>query len=271
MSPTTIDAPADGGSYSIEVTSNAEWTVTASADWITLDTESGKDDGTVGVTVAAADKKEVTKGEIVFKYGEKGSASVQVTREAKAAIPFTIDDSEIKIVPLNGGTYTIKVQSESSWNVACSDKTVTFSNKTDNSVDVTIPSLANSENIARDEWYMQSYEVVFSDGENTATSSINQQRPYLYFHLIWPTYVPKNGGTYSVTVKANISWTADARTNSADSATPTWVAVESAKGTGDGSFNVYVMKNETGKQRECKIYARHGKWNDGYTLTQRGE
>ena len=60
VDPTTIDAPAAGGTYTLVVQTNSDWTVSVSENWITLDTDHGTEDGLVNITVAPADSKEIT-------------------------------------------------------------------------------------------------------------------------------------------------------------------------------------------------------------------
>ena len=227
--PSVLDVPAAGGTYSLEVQTNSDWKVSADQSWISLDTDHGTEDGLLNVTIAPADTKEITSGEIVFKYGEAFTKSfvVKVSRAAQDAKPITINDADVPWVPIEGGKYTITVDSELDWNVSCSDDAVVFSDKTETSVSVSFPDLSKSDDIAFNEAdNSKSYTIEFSNGKSTATSKVNQKKPYLWFYTIWKIPVPATGGTYTVTVQSSTSWTA---TCSAE-----WVELSGASGSACG-------------------------------------
>lgn len=262
VTPASIDAPAEGGTYQLTIKSNAEWTVAADADWIMLDTDKGGNDGEVEVTVAATTEKQPGKANITFKYGTKGETVVNVTREAYVSPEISVNTGELpETIALKGGTYTVKVSSELPWNATCSDKSVEIGSKTDGSVTITFPDLADNNIATEEKNTKKAYSILFSNGKNTATWKVSQWLPYLYFTPGWTNPVSADGGKFTVSVYSNIEWT-----NTSDAAT--WIVYETAKGSKNGSFTVTVNKNTTGKAREWSLYARHNDWYKKYYLQQ---
>lgn len=83
VSSETIDAPADGGEFTVKVTSNVKWTVASKPDWATVSPTSG-DNTDIKVTVAANSSSEERKGDIVLS-GSSAKATVSVVQSANAA------------------------------------------------------------------------------------------------------------------------------------------------------------------------------------------
>jgi hypothetical protein len=105
VSVTSLSFPQAGGSQTVQVTANNDWTASADGQGITVSPTSGKGDATVTITAAAASSGNETNGTVTFK--SKGlSASVSVKQEAKT----TIQVGTVNKIPAEGGTFTVDIQ-----------------------------------------------------------------------------------------------------------------------------------------------------------------
>ena len=92
----------EGGSYTIDVTSNVEWTATTDADWLSIDPTSSQNDGVVTITATTNSGAEARLAEvvisapdykalpsIVFTVAQKG------TNDGSEENPYTVADAII--------------------------------------------------------------------------------------------------------------------------------------------------------------------------------
>ena len=122
VDPVTIDAPSGGGSYTINVESNAKWKVykTWDMDWVTLGSTEGDGNGSFGITVNEATSLDPATGVITIEEKRDDSyrpVTVQVTvnREGKAKATLSIDPSTPINAPASGGKYPITIKSNYPW------------------------------------------------------------------------------------------------------------------------------------------------------------
>jgi len=66
IDPEYIELTTAANTYTIAVTSNTDWLVSTTADWVTLDTTSGTGSATITVTVPANDSGAIRQASIVF-------------------------------------------------------------------------------------------------------------------------------------------------------------------------------------------------------------
>lgn len=85
VNPTSWSVAANGGTKSISITSNTNWTISNKPSWITASTTSGNGNGTVTLT-ASSNTGSARNGSIVFTAGT-ASATVTVSQNAHVAEP----------------------------------------------------------------------------------------------------------------------------------------------------------------------------------------
>lgn len=96
---TEINAPASGGSYTVNIVADAsmKWQVSASASWVSYTPGVGKGNASISITVAAADKFNYDKNNAQLMLQPFGSSDkneityVYITRDGNPAPTFTID------------------------------------------------------------------------------------------------------------------------------------------------------------------------------------
>ncbi len=261
LSRNNIDVPAAGGVYNVDITSNTMWSASVDADWVTLSSNSGTGNGDIEVTVAAATEAMITTTTITFNYGTTGKVTLSISRAQRAGKPITLDIDR-KNVALKGESFTINVTSELEWTAKSSDeKMVKFSNKTENSIDVTVSDNSSATVQGTDAVYHPTSTIVFSNGESTATFSIYQQHPYVYLNEYWGVQdKPAAGGTYSAKLYSNTTWSLFFEGDHS------WAHITPVSGTGDATLSLVIDQNTTGKARECRVKLYSGDY--GYLISQ---
>ncbi len=143
--PASLLVAADGSAdvTSITVKSNASWTATAGASWITLDKTAGESGETVvKCTFQVNDKYEDRSATVVFE-NRGAKAEVTVRQVAKPTETLTVSPTSLAFAE-GGGDAAVTIESNASWSVAASDRwlTVTPGSGTGNAT-ITVTAAAN--------------------------------------------------------------------------------------------------------------------------------
>jgi uncharacterized protein (TIGR02145 family) len=86
VAPATVDAEAGDGSYPISITSNAAWTATSNATWITLNPASGSGDGTINLEVEGNPAMEARSATVTVAAGTL-TETVTIAQAARSFYP----------------------------------------------------------------------------------------------------------------------------------------------------------------------------------------
>ena len=237
---TSKSVGCDATTFSVEVSSNAPWTVKSEAVWCSLSASSGKDNGSVVVSVAENGNVVSRSTRLVFVSGD-GSVTRTITVIQAAGTPvLSLNRSEASF-GAQGGTESVTISSNADWKVSvdaawCSvdvasgtgDAAINVSAQTNATVDerqatLTVKTVDGS--------IVKTVALKQNAGNATLELSANE----LSFEYA------KNGA--NVTVQSNTTWkvTCDA----------SWCTVP--KSSLGGGFTVNVSENLTGKQRTATI------------------
>ena len=100
VTPLQINAPAEGGEYTLEIESEIKCQVSSNAGWVTCNPGLGKNNGSIKVTVSKSEVAEVTNATItVSGYGSGATDNkvlVSVTRAAGSVKP---EEPEPEVIP----------------------------------------------------------------------------------------------------------------------------------------------------------------------------
>ena len=83
----------NGGSQSVTLTSNLNWTASADVNWITISPSTGSNDGSINISVAANPIENIRTG-IVTVVGGSISKTVSITQAAKALAAGVLDPNK---------------------------------------------------------------------------------------------------------------------------------------------------------------------------------
>jgi uncharacterized protein (TIGR02145 family) len=163
VSPASIEAPVEGGAYSIAVTSTVEWTVASSDAWCTVSPASGKDNGTVSVTIDANPSYRRT-ATVTFTSStlSKQVYVAQAARTLEVSI-YTVN------APLAGGAYPITVTANAGWTVSSTATWCTVSPTSGTGNGTVIVNVAENSSVQ-----LRAATVTFTSGTFTQWITVNQ-------------------------------------------------------------------------------------------------
>ncbi len=124
VSPATINAPADGGEFPVEIKSNYPWTASLTGTKIfSVSSTSGDGDATMIVTVKPATDNSEATGHIIIRSSSGGEqARINIKREGKELPALAFDPMDNpKNVTYNGGDTNVRLLSNVSWTVHSTD------------------------------------------------------------------------------------------------------------------------------------------------------
>ncbi len=145
VDPTAIDAPAEGGNFTVNIESNARWRVYKSwdADWINIyGTTESVNNGSFGIIVEEATSVDpataiITIEEVRSDGYTPVAVQVTVNREGKAAASLSVSPLKID-APAAGGKYTIEIKSNYPWTASLTGVKMFSVDKTEGSGDATM-------------------------------------------------------------------------------------------------------------------------------------
>ena len=164
VSPTTVSFQAAGGDQSVSITSNDSWTVTKTADWISLSATSGEGSATLKITAAENTTLDARNAEVNIVAGELArKVTVSQSGQQKA---ISIGKDKVDMAS-EGGSIEVPVISNTSWTVSIPEEVAWISaDKLSGEKDGTV-TLTFEKNIYRKG---RSAEVVFAAGEGLSVS-----------------------------------------------------------------------------------------------------
>lgn len=232
ISVTSISAPTEGKTQSVNVTSTDSWTVTASDSWITLSATSGSKNGSFTVTVEPNASTSARSGSVTVKGTASGITRTITVSQNAFVHTLTVNPTSIS-ANNDGKTQSVSVSSTDSWTVSTADSWISLSatsGSKDGSFTVTVAP--NTSTSAR------SGNVTVKGTASGITRTITvSQSAYVHTLTVNPTSISASteGKTQSVNVSSTDSWTV----STADS----WISLSSTSGSKDGSFTVTVAAN----------------------------
>ena len=221
VAPTEINAPADGGSFTIGVSSNAKWRVykTWDMDWLTFSgSQEGDGNGFFTISVSSATSMDDMSGIITVEEDRSDNykpvkVEVAVTRKGREAASLSIYPTSIS-APKEGGEYPVVIKSNYPWTATTSGNFFSLSSTSgdgDANIVVSIPSTSKEHDL-------NGYILIKSSfGNETAKIMIQQEGNYLriipgeFEGMTGNTLnVPADGGEYPFEVRTydGLEWTA---------------------------------------------------------------
>ena len=119
--PLEIEAPVEGGVYTIDVTSNVDWTVRA-PQWVELPVSTGSGNGVVIINIPENTTSELRTGHLTIRYNEQLVVTVSISQQTNGAILPILDvDIETVVFQPAGGTKPIQITSNQHWTIEGED------------------------------------------------------------------------------------------------------------------------------------------------------
>ncbi|MBR1809152.1 MAG: hypothetical protein IJ776_07170 [Paludibacteraceae bacterium] len=216
VSETEINAPRDGGEYTIQVESNIRWSASSNVSWAQVSKGVSQNNDNVTIIVSPATTPEETVATItVAPYGEgkeAGEQTVTITRGGSDATSMSVDPAKID-ASSDGGNYTVNVSTTAKWRAWTTwdvdwFKLSNTEGEGDGTFGVTIDPATSTGDmtgiITIEEVRTDNYKPVVSQvtvtrkGKAAASLSVTPTK----------TDAPAAGGEFPVTIKSNYPWTA---------------------------------------------------------------
>ena len=115
LDPDTLSLPYEGGSTSFTVTSNMDWELRSTVDWITMRPLQGSGDGVVEITYTQNTMEHVRRGSIELLVNGEKKDEILVIQD-RIEYVFSVDVTEIDI-PAEGGKFSIQVTTNQQWSL----------------------------------------------------------------------------------------------------------------------------------------------------------
>ena len=257
--PTELSFEAEGGTASVSTVANAEWSVSADQDWISVSVESvAAGQGSVEVTVAANESSESRTGTVTFTSSDGQTVTVSVSQTGVEVVTPTIDFSVSSLsFDGEGGSQNITVNTNSEFSVSTDQDWIHVSVTTLPEGETTIEITADPNTTYEERTGTVSF--IASDGQ-VYTVTITQpgaERPAI---AVNPTELSFEaaGGTQTLTTTANAEWSV--------SVDQDWVTLSATSvPEGESTVDVTAAENEVTEERSATITFANG--DDKVTVT----
>lgn len=231
FSTTSQEVDAQGGSFEVVLTSNGEWNISETSDWITVDPHSGNGGTTLTVNVESYIGLEARQG-FIKATTKDNSAELTVTQQAPAY--YIVVNPNFLTCDAEGGEFSVQVTSNIEWEVTTPqwvNSSVT-TGVNDDVITLTISTIAGEMADFR-----EGDVVIGNSALASATLHITQTFNPVLGISVTPNLLAFDytGDTKTAAVTTEDSWTA---TTEAD-----WITLSLTEGTGDATINVTVGEN----------------------------
>lgn len=124
VDPTSIYAPAEGGTFTVNIESNYAWTAGLSGNIFTTSISKGSGDATMIVTVKPATSDKEATGKITIKSSYGGlTETIYIHRDPLVVSMLEVSPNKID-APCEGKEYTVNVTCNTDWQVSSSNTKV---------------------------------------------------------------------------------------------------------------------------------------------------
>ena len=263
LSDQQLNAETAGLEKTIEFESNADWTASSDASWLTVTPASGKaSDAKVSITIKAEknDTFDARTAKVNVTAGEN-SAVITVNQAGKDMV-FTLSDQQLN-AETAGLEKTIEFESNADW-TASSDAswlTVTPASGKASDAKVSITIKAEKNTLAK----TRNAKVSVSAGSKSAVITVSQEAAPAYVKVTPTSDKPfgYSGLETSISVESNAVWTV-----SCDAG---WLEVSPSNGEGNGTVNVKAGMNEGNDKRIAKLVFTAADATAEVTVEQKGK
>ena len=265
VDPTEITAPENGGSFTVNVSSNAKWRVwkTWDMDWLTFSgSQDGDGNGSFSFSIEEATSLDAVSGILTIEEDRSDNykpvvTQVAVSRKGKAAADLTVAPIAIN-APAEGGNYPVAVKSNYPWTATTSGNFFSLSSTSGDGYSTIVVSV----NPATDE-RENTGDIIIRTSFGNESARINIKRdgkelPALSFDPIDnPRNVTYNGGDTHAQLLSNVSWTVHSTDTNLVKVTP-------SSGSGQAILNLTVSPAMDTRQETAYIIAST---TDGSNIT----
>lgn len=230
VAPDSLSFQTSGGSAQVSISANVPWTLTESADWISLNKSTGTQSDSVVISCLPSSTTSAREATILLSSPGLSERRIQVAQLGVPAVLFVLPDS--LSFSSSGGSANISISSNTNWSIIDDAAwiSVDSSNGSNNRI-VQVACLPNDSTGAR-----SATLSVTAPGAPTRTLRITQSGaiPVLSAAPLALSYADTGGvGTFSIT--SNSAWSL------AESLS--WLSVAPASGFGSATVTATALAN----------------------------
>lgn len=258
VSPKNYRCGGAGGEFTVEVSSNLDWTVTA-PQWITCSVTEGSNDATVTLTVSPIEdeKIEMREAEVIFE-SSLASDKVHVVQTVDPIMGIEIMPKNLEFV-CTGETKIIAVFTEDAWTASMDVDWVTLS-QTEGQGDAEI-RVTLGENPGYEQ--RQTTVLFTTAGGAQAMLGIRQEAsPNPHFLEVSPLefQFEKEGGEREISVNCDTGWEFDMACD--------WLSLSQQSGIGNATVVLTAQPNLLTEPRTNAFFIKSGNLYYEFSVTQ---
>ena len=244
---------AEGGTYSVELKSNGDWSIDATAEWLTVSPTSGNGDATLTLEAQRNVTHEARSTEIKATTKDN-TATLTVNQEFIPNVHpeehyLTITPTEYE-VGSQGGSTTVDIECDEAWMTDDGISWARFDRIEGNGYDqIVLTVLENTTFVSR------MAEIKFVSASECIDILVVRQEGAIDPHYLEVSprgiSIGKEGGTGSFTVETDEDWQVACDCD--------WLTLSTESGSGNGGFEVTAEPNEicVARQARVKVVSRN--------------
>ena len=244
---------AEGGTYSVELKSNGDWSIDATAEWLTVSPTSGNGDATLTLEAQRNVTHEARSTEIKATTKDN-TATLTVNQEFIPNVHpeehyLTITPTEYE-VGSQGGSTTVDIECDEAWMTDDGISWARFDRIEGNGYDqIVLTVLENTTFVSR------MAEIKFVSASECIAILVVRQEGAIDPHYLEVSprgiSIGKEGGTGSFTVETDEDWQVACDCD--------WLTLSTESGSGNGGFEVTAEPNEicVARQARVKVVSRN--------------
>ena len=244
VSVQTLNFGDAGEGHDFTITSNTNWTVASSADWLTVSPSGGSNNGTVSVT-ARPNTNTTERTATVTVSGEGVPVRTINIIQGAAAYILNVSPTSLDFNDFGGQQQTITIESNVNWS-ASSDAQgwLTVSPSSGSAGNRTVTVTATTGNTSTTQ---RTATITVTGGSTTRTVSVKQAGVAPILSLSTSSLSFTNvGEQQSFTVTSNTNW-------SIVSNVPNWLTISPLSGSNTGTVRVTASANTSANERTAAI------------------
>lgn len=245
--PTSLSYPVDGSTQELNISSNSSWTLSTSADWLTIGTPSGRGNATVKLTATANANKSVRTANLLLK--NVNGETVQTISVTQTALSLSATLGSNKFT-YEGGTTHLTITANVGWTIAAPAWIHCSAERGTGQAELSVSVEALSEHTGR------TGSIVITDlsGKASITLNIEQQgKPQTQDLERDLQYIfPSAGGDLKLSTYETSSWTAQVTSGAS------WISLSPSSGGSTTELVITTADNPSGKQRTGYIQVTYG-------------
>lgn len=251
----------EGGSLTIEITSNTDWAMADVPQWFTVSPDAGKNDAQVTITVPANDTEGERSGKFTVQAGQIVREFTVMQLAPGVTEYLTVTPDTFNDVSWEGDELSFEIESNLAWTITSPDDWCVISaDEGEGDAEITVTVKPND-----DKKKTRDAKITVTAGEIERTVTILQEKNgFVETLTIDPdnlSDVSAGGDDFTVNVTSNITWTI--------TEIPGWIEVSPETGTGDAAVEIKIYPNTSTKEtRKVTLKVSGGDIEHELTINQ---